>query len=456
MKLVSLEIKGLYGSYNYSVNFNNDVTFIYGSNGCGKTTVLNITEIIITGQLYKLFSYSFSKITLEYSPTGKKKEASKIEIELSTEQLYIKFNSEKFELSKDEFWERLRESDRDHREVARIYYSKYAFLSSIRDTFNYVYLPLNRSANSFEYDETEMFMRHKIRGRSNSYFVPSTSLESKDRAMIQVESLIQDCFSRINSKINHISDDFRNEILKSSVGIEISNKKDEQIDIQAMQDTSIDELQSIKEAYIKMLKELKLLSVSEEDQYNSYFNTLTKDFKIFKQGEQNISLELFLRLQGVLKVKKLVSIAEGKEKEKAMTREPIELFLNIMNDFINDTDEGKKIVIDPTGSVYFTTGSNIEPISIHYLSSGEKQLITFFANLIFKVKSSTPGIFVVDEPELSLHLSWQKIFVEKTMYVNNNIQLIFATHSPEIIGNQTTKTYKLVKSHIKSEIENNE
>ena len=119
-----------------------------------------------------------------------------------------------------------------------------------------------------------------------------------------------------------------------------------------------------------------------------------------------------------------------------------------MNDFINTGEDGKEIKISSIGHVYFTTKYSENPISIQYLSSGEKQLITFFANLIFKVKSSTSGIFVVDEPELSLHLFWQKIFVEKTLEINENIQLIFATHAPEIIGKNRDKTVKLEKKYI--------
>ena len=82
---------------------------------------------------------------------------------------------------------------------------------------------------------------------------------------------------------------------------------------------------------------------------------------------------------------------------------------------------------------------------INSLSSGEKQLIIFFANLIFGVNDRKNGIFIVDEPELSLHLTWQKLFIEQTLKINNNIQLIFATHSPEIVGRHRDKMYKLEK-----------
>ncbi len=150
----------------------------------------------------------------------------------------------------------------------------------------------------------------------------------------------------------------------------------------------------------------------------------------------------------VLKIKKIVSLAEETEKQKAYIRKPIEKFIETMNDFINTGEDGKEIKISSIGHVYFTTKYSENPISIQYLSSGEKQLITFFANLIFKVKSSTSGIFVVDEPELSLHLFWQKIFVEKTLEINKNIQLIFATHAPEIIGKNRDKTVKLEKKYV--------
>lgn len=43
MKLIGLNVTRLYGCFDYSVTFNADVTFIYGMNGCGKTTILNIT-----------------------------------------------------------------------------------------------------------------------------------------------------------------------------------------------------------------------------------------------------------------------------------------------------------------------------------------------------------------------------------------------------------------------------
>ena len=61
-----LELKGLHGIYNYSVAFRENLTFIYGENGCGKTTILDIVSSIVTGRLYNLFRYKFDELTLSY------------------------------------------------------------------------------------------------------------------------------------------------------------------------------------------------------------------------------------------------------------------------------------------------------------------------------------------------------------------------------------------------------
>ena len=87
MKLVGLTIHKLYDCFDYNVKFNEDVTFLYGMNGCGKTTILNITEAIITGQLFKLFDYKFDTIKLKYEKNGVEYNAKEITISLQKETL---------------------------------------------------------------------------------------------------------------------------------------------------------------------------------------------------------------------------------------------------------------------------------------------------------------------------------------------------------------------------------
>lgn len=448
MKLLRLQVEKLYGHYNYdNIVFNSDVTFIYGLNGCGKTTILNITEAIITGQIYKLFNYVFHKIILEYAPKNNMKDVNKIVIVKDDEGILVTFKNQDYHIFNSTGMIKEGRGQDGNVEKARYYFHEYEFLLEIKRIFNYVYLPLNRSSVVYDIEDEESFYIYR---HTRSFYGDDTFDEpiNKDMAMIQIERLIRESCNRINNHITHISDTFRNNLLKSLLDVnEQFTNSDELLSEIFSQQENVDNIKQTKSAYIKILKELSLINRKEETHFAEFFDGIYKDIQQ-KENGKGISVTTLLKINEVLKIKKLVMLAEETEKQKAHVREPIEKFLKTMNDFINNGEDEKEINIDSMGRVYFTTRYNSKPISIQHLSSGEKQLITFFANLIFKVKSSASGIFVVDEPELSLHLSWQKIFIEKTLEINKNIQLIFATHAPEIVGKKRSKMFKLEKKYV--------
>ena len=74
--------------------------------------------------------------------------------------------------------------------------------------------------------------------------------------------------------------------------------------------------------------------------------------------------------------------------------------------------------------------SNKAKIRLPALSSGEKQLFFIALEAIRSGNSS----LIVDEPELSLHVDWQKKLVASLRELNPRMQLIMATHSPEIMA----------------------
>ena len=91
--------------------------------------------------------------------------------------------------------------------------------------------------------------------------------------------------------------------------------------------------------------------------------------------------------------------------------------------------------------VLFKNGKEAE---IFELSSGEKQIITMLGHLIFfeeKFKTQK-GIFIIDEPEVSLHLAWQEIFVNSILEASPNTQFILATHSPAITGDANEELFE--------------
>ena len=58
-----------------------------------------------------------------------------------------------------------------------------------------------------------------------------------------------------------------------------------------------------------------------------------------------------------------------------------------------------------------------------------------FYDLIFGSKENL--LLLIDEPEISLHIAWQKRFLDDLLQVSRyaNIQAIVATHSPQIVSN---------------------
>lgn len=75
-----------------------------------------------------------------------------------------------------------------------------------------------------------------------------------------------------------------------------------------------------------------------------------------------------------------------------------------------------------------TVGETKNSISSDKLSSGEKQMLSF---LCYNAFSENTPIFI-DEPELSLHIDWQRLLLPTLLDQSTGNQFFIATHSPFI------------------------
>lgn len=83
------------------------------------------------------------------------------------------------------------------------------------------------------------------------------------------------------------------------------------------------------------------------------------------------------------------------------------------------------------------------------LSSGEQHELILLYDLLFEVEENS--IILIDEPELSLHVAWQKQFISdlEEIIKLKNFDAIVATHSPQIINRRWELTVELEKPVIK-------
>ncbi len=325
-------------------------------------------------------------------------------------------------------------------DLNRLFFRKYPVLDEIKSNFNYIYLPLNRKiADFYNYE----YRRSRVFYNTGSYDIE----DFDDLSMNQVMTLVKNHYRDSTVEINRINDNFRNEVLSTSFDILQTFQISDFLEQLYSSDVSSD-IKNVQKSFIKTAREFELIKEEDIEQYDLFFDNYIENISSNNKNDKKIEIDLIVKFQEIERIKKIVELSNKMQKDKDKVLKPINTFLETINSFIGGSDDGKSIDISRSGTLFFTTKYNNEKIEIEHLSSGEKQLVIFFANLIFGLKNNKSGIFVVDEPEMSLHLKWQNNFVKKALEINKNIQLIFATHSPEFVGSYSKKMFNLKKEYV--------
>lgn len=106
---------------------------------------------------------------------------------------------------------------------------------------------------------------------------------------------------------------------------------------------------------------------------------------------------------------------------------PLRRFENLCKTFFSGS--GKRFETLEDGGIGFEQhGLHIQPWQ---LSSGEKQLLLLLLKAL--THSEHPTVFLLDEPEISLHLAWQEKLLDALHQINPDSQIIVVTHSPAIV-----------------------
>ena len=79
--------------------------------------------------------------------------------------------------------------------------------------------------------------------------------------------------------------------------------------------------------------------------------------------------------------------------------------------------------------------------SLTYYSSGQRRMISIVEEIM---NNDSGNVILIDEPELSLHIDWQRRFIEKVSALGK--KLVIATHSPDIIYHHTEKVVEVPPS----------
>ncbi len=112
-------------------------------------------------------------------------------------------------------------------------------------------------------------------------------------------------------------------------------------------------------------------------------------------------------------------------------------------DIFNPMVFRKSLSIDPRFGMVITLEEG-RTIPLEMLSSGEKHLLLLLYVMLFEADSG--GMVIIDEPEISMHVTWQQRLASLFLSIGRarGLQLVMATHSPQVVHDRWDLTEELV------------
>lgn len=406
----SLEIRNLFGRFNYKIETKlGGVTIITGPNGFGKSTILKIIHYIIAGNFYYFHSLTFDSIKCIFV------DGYEVDIELKGEELRVnnilvkplsysnlpismrrRFEFNKKRLSFDEF--EIFENDDFFEEMQKVYgttmeYERVLEFITGEQNSNKKFIKL-RDSIAKNIRKSKFISDQRIRRRST--ILENDELQYKNRydfieLPLILKRKIEEVASEYSTKANELDSSYPKRLLTSV----------EEID----ENIYIKKLSEAREKFEKLSEyHLAELSLVEEGSFNKKYATALK-----------IYFDDFF--------------------QKYLVFEELIMKLDLFTSILNARLQFKKIEISKDKGFVVLDNDSLNSIPLNKLSSGEKQEILLFFELIFETDQEV--LLLVDEPEISLHITWQQKFLDDLLRVSkmNNLKVIVATHSPQIIGN---------------------
>jgi len=429
MELKSIRIQKLFGLFDYNIELNNaeDLTILTGPNGYGKTTILNIIYNLFNQRFFYFQKLNFELISFLFSENKR--------IDISHQLPTIDIQVDLFV-----------ENSRVETFVYNLDYES-RLIQAIGQ-----YIPVNIPKNI------------PVSGASQNIII-----DNRTGKQSSLRDFLSDNIDFIPVKaINLLQGEKNTQLLQVLNSTKVYLIKEQRLLKQLSRENNVNANSSFINTIEEYAKELK--AMIEQKQLEAYqiaqqldgsfpqrLVECKKDLKksefdgrFSKLRERQKQLQQFgisTSGQGVTEYSddtaKVLSVyLEDSEKkvgvyDKLLDR--IELFVNILN------EKGfafKSIAISGTQGFYFQS-SNGQRLSLTELSSGEQQEVVLLYELLFKTSPNT--LILIDEPEISLHVIWQKAFIRDLQKIAKMKQISFfvSTHAPQIINDRWDLTRDL-------------
>lgn len=442
MKLKKLTAENVHGYLPIRVDFFHDLTFLTGLNGTGKTSALRLLMALLTPRLDELGAISFTEVrlTVDDGTTPVEIEAVKTAESLS---LRVSDLDHELRMSSSELEVYIQARRRgEHVSPVLAQYEQHPVILHIGRMATPMYLGLDRrlSAPSVDADDESVKRAYLRRSVSDDPSLRGTPTA----ALLEVNYLVLRKMQEVRASQEELDERLRNEffakafvyspadIFGSNVKLpsrnEVKRYRDQLTQIESAAEGVRIPVPQIQAAMSEFLERMTEVVESLE-------RASSKPAKAGKKSKpeppNQAHIEWIINKPQADRILQHLSLLHEYIENRNSLRDPINRFMGLINSFLEQTK--KRMTVSSGGELAVSVPNSEEPRSIMALSSGERQLVVMLGHLSLNPILERSGVFIVDEPELSLHIDWQEKFVDAVQRANPNVQLVLATHSPAII-----------------------
>lgn len=400
--MISIKFEKLFGRFDYNVIFNLDgLTILTGPNGYGKSTILKAIEAMTDGFMGVMFftELDFKRISATFKD-GKKIDILKDNNVLSINGVKIDGNYIRKQMLQRPLLRPIDDNIIFNRRTGRTMEVN-QYIKDYIETHKFELL----EDKDFDFSEKTFLILEEMKKLVGKiYFIKEQRLIRKTRVRYDEKDVInvieelpthfkklmqsvQEDYSNVASRLDS---SYPNRLFNMNEGI---NKKEYEYKIEEMR-VKFEKLNKYNLSNIQRLDNV-IFKEEHAKALKIYFDDFDKKYKAYENF-----------------------IAE----------------LDLYTDIINHRLSFKELRISKKSGISIVD-ENGKKLKLTQLSSGEKQEIVLFYDLIFKTKEKV--LLLIDEPEISLHITWQKKFMDDLLRIikYKKFNVIVATHSPQIINN---------------------
>lgn len=409
MKLKEIKLQNFRSIKNINIGLHPQLTVIVGINGAGKTTILDCCAILLSSVIsyikYSAIKYSRINSAIEID-----------ELDVTNQESFTKITA----LTQDDIsWE----TSKTKKGYSKLHESNFKLL---KDYSNKI--------------------QENITNSNGKCSIPAFIYYGTNRAVLDIPKKIKTKhkFDLLNTYDNSLlgnadfrlffewfreQEDYENELnsdIKQDVRDIIKEINDLKKSLKGMQDI------------FKITKNIPIM----QDKLNiDEINQIEDELPFLQKNLEDLHKSI-PELSNIAQERNKLSKSTNNRQLTAVRKALIKFLPNISN-----------IRIRRNGLAMVVQKNNIE-IEIDQLSDGEKCLLALVGDLTRRLVMANPnldnplegyGIILIDEIELHLHPTWQRNIVPNLIKVFPNCQFIITTHSPQVIGEISPESLRLLK-----------